>query len=176
MGATLPTMASTSAQSSASVPAALSARTTSSGMQPLGVGNALLLIDAGQHDAVGQAQARDQIGFEHLAAQRVGARLQDCPQTRLGINGAECPQRLANRRRMMRKVFDDGDAADLGAHLQPPLDAFEGGQRRDDRLFAARPARRPARPRPSRSARCARRPCASPAQPTMRPRATPPSA
>jgi hypothetical protein len=37
---------------------------------------------------------------------------------------------------VVRKVVDHRDASDLGAHLQPPLHALEGGQRRDDRLLA----------------------------------------
>ena len=99
-------------------------------MQPLGVGNALLLIDTGHDDAVGHAQACDQFPFQHFAAQRVGARLEDSPQARLGIYGAQCTQRFADGRGVMRKVVDDCDAADLRAHFQTPLDALEAGQRR----------------------------------------------
>ncbi len=43
-------------------------------MQALGFGNALLLVDAGEHDAIGETEARDELGRENLAAQRVGAR------------------------------------------------------------------------------------------------------
>ena len=52
-------------------------------MQALGLGNALLLVDAGEDDAVGEAQALDEIGFEDFAAQRVGARLEDGPEARI---------------------------------------------------------------------------------------------
>jgi hypothetical protein len=44
-------------------------------VEPLGLRNALLLVDAGQHNAVGQAQALDQIAFEHLAPERIRTRL-----------------------------------------------------------------------------------------------------
>ena len=40
-------------------------------MKALGIGNALLLIDAGQYNIIGEAQACDQIGLQHLAPQRV---------------------------------------------------------------------------------------------------------
>src|SRR5579863_6201349 len=40
-------------------------------MQTLLLGNALLLIHAGEDDAVGIAQALDEVAFEHLAPQRV---------------------------------------------------------------------------------------------------------
>ncbi len=101
-------------------------------VQALGVGNALLLVDAGENDAIGEAQACDQIGLEHLAAQRVGARLQHCPEARLRIDGAQRAQGFANGRGVVGKVFDDGDAADFGAHFKPALDALEGGERLDD--------------------------------------------
>ncbi len=128
------TIASASGRTSAGVPSAFSARTTLR-VQALGLGNALLLVDAGQNDAIGQAQAGDQIGCKHLAAQRVGARLEHRPKARTRINGAQAPQGFANGGRMVGKVFDDGDAADLGAHFQAPLDAFEGRERLDDGLF-----------------------------------------
>jgi len=44
-------------------------------VQALGVWNALLLIDAGEGDAVGEAEAGDEIVLQYLAAKRVGARL-----------------------------------------------------------------------------------------------------
>ncbi len=52
-------------------------------MQPLGIGNALLLIDAGENHAIGEAQAFHQLVFEHLAAQRVGARFEHGPESRV---------------------------------------------------------------------------------------------
>jgi hypothetical protein len=77
------------------------------GVQALGVGNTLLLIDAGQQDAVGQAQAGHQIGFEHLAPQRIRARLQHGPQPRLRINRAQRAQRFADGRGVVGEVVDD---------------------------------------------------------------------
>ena len=99
------------------------------GVQALGVGDALLLIDAGENDVVGEAQAFDQIGFEHFAAKRVGARLEHGPEARLRIDGAQCAQGFADGRGVMGEVVDDGDAGDLGAHFEAALDAFEAGER-----------------------------------------------
>ena len=56
-------------------------------MQALGFGDALLLVDAGEDDAVGEAEAGDEIGRENFAAQRVGARLEHGPEARLRIDG-----------------------------------------------------------------------------------------
>ena len=49
------------------------------GVKAFGVGDALLLIDAGENDAVGEAQAGDEFGLEDLATEGVGAGLEDCP-------------------------------------------------------------------------------------------------
>ena len=53
----------------------------------------------------------------------------------LGIHRAQRSQRLANRRGMMRKIVDDGYAANFGAHLQPPLHAPEALERGNNRVF-----------------------------------------
>jgi hypothetical protein len=44
-------------------------------VQALGLGYALLLIDGGEDDAIGEAKTLDEIGGEDLAAEGVGARL-----------------------------------------------------------------------------------------------------
>src|SRR5208282_5972109 len=48
-------------------------------VQTLGVWDALLLIDAGQDDAVGEAQALYEFGFQYLAAKSIRTRFQHCP-------------------------------------------------------------------------------------------------
>ena len=74
------------------------------GVQALGVGNALLLVDAGEDNAGRQAEAGDKIGFENLAAQRVGARLKDCPEARVGIDRAQGAEGFANGGWMVREI------------------------------------------------------------------------
>ena len=106
------------------------------GMEALGLGDALLLVDAGENDAIGEAKAGDEIGFEHFAAQRVGARLENGPEARLRIDGAQGAQGFANGGGVVREVFNDGDAGDLGADFEAALDALEGGERLGDGFFA----------------------------------------
>ncbi len=101
-------------------------------METLGLGNALLLIDAGEDDAVGEAKAGDEIGGEDFAAQRVGARFENGPEARLRINGAKCAKGFANGGGMVGEVLNDGDAVDLGADFKAALDALEGGEGLDD--------------------------------------------
>ena len=80
-------------------------------IQPLVLGNGFRLEDSSQHHTIGNSQALRQLMLEHLAAQRVRARLQDCPQSTPRITRAHRLQRLRNRRRVMREIVDDGDPA-----------------------------------------------------------------
>ena len=50
------------------------------GMQALGLGNAFLLVDAGEDDPIRQLQAGDDLGLQHFAPQRIGARLEHRPR------------------------------------------------------------------------------------------------
>ena len=88
------------------------------GIEPLGFGNALLLVNAGEHHAIGETQARDELVGEHLAAQRVGARFEHGPEPRLRINGAERAESFANGGGVVREVLNERDAGDLGRALQ----------------------------------------------------------
>ena len=101
------------------------ARTTSSGCKALGFGNALLLVDAGEDDAIGETQAGDELGRENFAAQRVGAGFEHGPEARLRINGTECPESFANGGGVVGEVLDERDAVDLVAHFKAALDAFK---------------------------------------------------
>ncbi len=49
------------------------------GMEPFPIGNALLLVDACQHHAIGQSQARYQVSFEYFAAQRCSSEVRGSP-------------------------------------------------------------------------------------------------
>lgn len=50
------------------------------GMEALGFRNALLLVDAGENNVVGEAEAGNEIRREDLAAESVGARLEYGPR------------------------------------------------------------------------------------------------
>ena len=98
-------------------------------VESLRVGNALLLIDEfGEDYAVGEAEAGDEIVLQDLAAEGVGARLEDGPEARLGVDGAESAEGFADGGGVVGEVVDDGDAGDLGADFKPAFDAFEGGE------------------------------------------------
>src|SRR6201998_2163060 len=105
-------------------------------MEPLCIRDSLLLIDTGENDVIGQAQAVDEIVFEHLAPQCIRACLQYGPETLVGINGTERAQCFANRRWVMCEIINDGDAANDIANLKAALDAFETGHRCADGFLA----------------------------------------
>jgi len=90
-------------------------------VQMLGLGDALLLVDAGEDHAVGKAQAGDEVGFEDFAAKGVGARFQNRPDASRRINGTERTQGFANGCGVMGEVFDDGDAGNFGADFEAAL-------------------------------------------------------
>ena len=104
-------------------------------MQALGIRDALLLIDAGEDDAVGKTEAFDQIALEDFAAERIGARFEDCPKARMRIDGAQRAQGFANGGWVVGEIVDDGDAADFGANFETALDALEAGESCDDCFF-----------------------------------------
>ena len=101
-------------------------------METLGLGDALLLIDASQRDAVSEAKAGDEISGEDLATEGVGARFENGPEARLRINGTKGAKGFANGGGMVGEVLNDGDASDLGADFKAAFDALEAGERLDD--------------------------------------------
>ena len=127
------TIASASAYTADSSPRARSAATTFSGCSRSRRRNRLRLEHRRQHAAVRQRQALHQRLLEHIPPQRIRPRLQHRPQPPPRISRPQRPQRLPNRRRMVRKVVDDGHAVHLRAHLQPPLHRPERRQRLHNR-------------------------------------------
>src|SRR5262249_8471323 len=55
----------------------------------------------------------------------VRAGLKDCDDSATWVSRARGLKRFAHRGRMMSKVIDHGNAADLSEHLQTPLNAFD---------------------------------------------------
>ena len=87
-------------------------------MQALGLGNALLLVDAGENHAIGEAETGDEIGREDFAAQRVGAGFEHSPDASPRINGTQCPEGFADGGGVVGEVLDERDAVDLGRALR----------------------------------------------------------
>src|ERR1700761_7947545 len=106
-------------------------------MQAFAFRNALLLEDGGQQNAVGKSEAFHQLSLEDVAAQSVGAGLENRPEALAligkGIGLAQGAQRFANRGGVMGKVVDDGDSVDDGADFKAPLDAVKAGNSGLDR-------------------------------------------
>src|SRR5947207_8941743 len=67
--------------------------------------------------------------LKNIAAQSVRARFKHCPEPPAWIGLAQCAQSLANSRRMVRKIVDNGHAIDHSANLKPPLNALERRER-----------------------------------------------
>ena len=97
-------------------------------VQPLVLGNALLLEDAGEDDVIGEREACDEIVRQDFAAERVGARLEHGPEAPPRIDGAQCAEGFADGGGVVSEVFDDGDAVDYCADFKAALDALEGGE------------------------------------------------
>src|SRR5580700_9919080 len=101
-------------------------------MKALFFGDALLLVDSGENGVVGELEARDEIGGENFAPERIGTRLEHGPEAAVGVDGAEGAEGFANCRGVVGEVFNDGDAINFRADLKAALDALEGGERFDD--------------------------------------------
>jgi hypothetical protein len=98
------------------------------GVQAFGIGNALLLVDTGEDDAVSEKKALDQVGLKNLAAESVGAGFQHRPNAAGRVNGPECPEGFADGGGVVSEVVNDGNSVDNGADFKPPFDGFEGGE------------------------------------------------
>src|SRR5713101_4074984 len=81
-----------------------------------------------QDNLICQGQAAYQVFFKDLAAQSVGSRLEDRPQTASGVAGAQRLQGGGNRGGMMGEIIYYSDAIDLCLDLQPPLDTLEAAK------------------------------------------------
>src|SRR4051812_27789709 len=66
------------------------------GMQTFLFGDTLLLVNAGKHHAISEAEAVDQFAFEHFAAERIGPRLEHRPEARRRIYSAQRAKRFAD--------------------------------------------------------------------------------
>ena len=86
----------------------------------------LALEDAGEDDAIGEGERVHEGEFEDVAAESVGARLEDSPEATVGVALAKGAEGFANGGGMMREVVDDGDAVDLCANLEAAFDGAEG--------------------------------------------------
>ena len=69
----------------------------------------MLLINASEDDTVCQTETFNQLVLEDFAAKGVGARLEDGPETRLRIDGAQGTQGFADGRGVVGEVVNDGD-------------------------------------------------------------------
>ena len=84
----------------------------------------------GEDDLVGAGlvERPREVVLKHPAARRRRSRLEDRPDAAIGIRPAHGPQRLENRRRMVREVVEHRDAARLAAQLEPAPHALERRQ------------------------------------------------
>ena len=80
-------------------------------------------------DVVGVVQARRQRRFHRPELHRVRARLHDREDARAADGTAQAVERRRDRRRMVREVVVDGDAADGAARFQPPPHAAKCRER-----------------------------------------------
>jgi hypothetical protein len=97
-------------------------------VEALGGWDAFGLEDGGEDDAVGEGEAFDELGFEDVAAEGVGARFEDGPEALAGVGLAEGAEGFADGGGVVCEVVDDGDVVDDGADFETALNALEGCQ------------------------------------------------
>ena len=111
-------------------------------VEALALGHLLGRVERRQHDLVGDRQRVGEVVLEDVAPAGRRARLERRDQLAGPVAALEREHRLADRRRVVREVVDDGDALRDAAHLLPPLHALEPARRARDRLQVDAQARR----------------------------------
>src|SRR6185437_13953560 len=81
--------------------------------------------DASDHHFVGGGQGLRQLVLQDIAAQGVGAGLQDGPQAAPGIAGAQSLDGFGDGGGVVGEIVNDGDAVHFGLHFQAALHALE---------------------------------------------------
>ena len=160
------TIASASAeQVVAGFPLAFKSATTAAGSSRSGSGMASDLKTSARTIWSAIARLCSQLTLKDFAPKSIRAWLQDRPKPPPSIAGAHRLQRLRNRRRMMGKVVDDGDAVNLGFHFQPSLNAAKRPQGFGDGIRCRYRNWPPWQRRRLRSRRCTLRPEKTRSQP-----------
>ncbi len=96
--------------------------------------NRLAPEHSSHHDRIRKRQRINKFPLKHIPPQCIRSRLQNRPNPSSFVSRAQRSQRLANRRRMMRKIINHRNSSNLSANLQTPLYALERRQTLDNRL------------------------------------------
>src|SRR5271167_1791105 len=79
----------------------------------------------GHNHIICYSETLREIGLKHVAAQRIGTRLQNRPKFRSRIASAQSGKSRGNRGGVVREIVNDGDAVNHGANFKAPFYALK---------------------------------------------------